>query len=565
MSRTVAIGIQDFETIIENDYFYVDKTDFIREWWDGGDAVTLITRPRRFGKTLLLNTVDRFFSNQYEDQGKYFEGLSVWEDEKLRSLQGTLPVIFLSFADVKQTTYEGAIKQMKLLINELYQKFSFLIESSAISENERKRIEAYASYSGDLSEENISGSLRFLASLLYQHYGQKAVILLDEYDTPMQEAYVSGYWEEIVRLLRSLFNSTFKTNPYMSRALMTGITRVSRESMFSDLNNLKVVSTTTGNYETAFGFTETEVYAAMDEYGFDAEAKAGVKQWYDGFTFGNVSNIYNPWSIINYLQTREFGPYWSNTSGNALASKLIREGDVELKQEFEDLLQGGTIISKIDEQIVFDEISDKPGSIWSLLLASGYLKLVNKKGDAWNGWDYELALTNLEVRLSFSDMVSRWFGKAESAYNQFTKALLKGDLEYMNHYMNLISESTFSSFDTGNRPSDKAQPERFYHGFVLGLIADLRSRYYITSNRESGLGRYDVMLEPLDTAKDDAVIIEFKVRDPKKETSLEDTVTSALSQVKDKHYARTLMDRGIPEDRIRCYGFAFEGKTVLIG
>ena len=578
MPRTVAVGIQDFSEIIGNDYFYVDKTDFIREWWNGGDAVTLITRPRRFGKTLLLNTVDRFFSNQYKDQAKYFEGLSVWEDEWLRSLQGTVPVIFLSFANIKESTYNDAVESMAGEIVNLLNRYEFVLESDCMNIRQKDSFIRTLKILGKENPDHLQGqerianiagaiktSLKDLSIYLYQYYDQKVVILLDEYDTPMQEAYVNGYWTEITQLLRSLFNSTFKTNPYMSRALMTGITRVSRESMFSDLNNLKVISTTTGKYETAFGFTEDEVYAAMDEYGFDDQAKAGVKQWYDGFTFGNVSNIYNPWSILNYLQEGQFGPYWSNTSGNALASKLIREGGSNLKQDFEKLLQGETITSKIDEQIVFGEIGRKPAGIWSLLLASGYLKVIKVSGDPSRKQDYELALTNQEVKMCFEDMVERWFDAADEEYGEFTSALLRGDLENMNYYMNEVSLATFSSFDTGTHPSGRSQPERFYHGFVLGLIVDLKERYHILSNRESGLGRYDVILEPMDKAKDDAIILEFKVKDPKKEASLEDTVASALDQIRDKHYARSLMDRGIPEDRIHCYGFAFEGKMVLIG
>ena len=560
MPRTVAVGIQDFSEIIGNDYFYVDKTDFIREWWNGGDAVTLITRPRRFGKTLLLNTVDRFFSNQYKDQAKYFEGLSVWEDNELRELQGTVPVIFLSFANIKEPTYHLAKAKIKETISRLYGNFDFLLDSEKLSESMK---EEFREISSSMDDEKVSGSLLMLSNLLYRHYGQKVIILMDEYDTPMQEAYVNGYWTEITQLLRSLFNSTFKTNPYMSRALMTGITRVSRESMFSDLNNLNVVSTTTNQYETAFGFTEDEVYAAMDEYGFDDEAKAGVKQWYDGFTFGNVSNIYNPWSIINYLKNRKFGPYWSNTSGNALASKLIREGGSNLKQDFEKLLQGDTITSKIDEQIVFGEIGRKPAGIWSLLLASGYLKVIKVSGDPSRKQDYELALTNLEVKMCFEDMVERWFDAVEDAYNQFTKALLLCDVKAMNRYMNQVSASVFSSFDTGTHPSD-SEPERFYHGFVLGLIVDLKDRYHVRSNRESGFGRYDVMLEPIDKAGN-AYVLEFKVHDPDDEKTLEDTVQSALAQIEEKHYVQELLDRGIPEEKIHCYGFAFEGKTVLIG
>lgn len=553
MPRTVAIGIQDFEKIRAQNYFYVDKTDFIRDWWEGGDDVTLITRPRRFGKTLLLNTIDRFFSNQYQDQAKWFEGLSVWEDDKFRELQGTQPVIFLSFADVKEGTYDGAVCSIKNLLVELYNKFGFLTEGDTLNDKEK---EQFTAIDVGMPDASIAGALRALSLYLYRYYGTKPIILLDEYDTPMQEAYVYGYWEEITRLFRSFFNSTFKTNPYLGRALMTGITRVSRESMFSDLNNLNVVSTTTEQYETAFGFTEEEVFRAMDEYGYTD--RDGVRLWYDGFIFGDIPNIYNPWSIINYLKKGKLEPYWANTSGNGLASKLIREGVPEIKTDCETLIEGGTIHSRIDEQIVFGEMKGRAASVWSLLLASGYLKVVKKEGK-----DYELALTNYEVTETFRKLISRWFDSVESEYNNFTKALLLNDIRAMNVYMNRVSMHIFSSFDTGNKPSE-AEPERFYHGFVLGLIVDLEDKYNVRSNRESGFGRYDIMLEPKNLS-DNAYILEFKVNDPYDESSLEDTIAAAHKQIDEKKYAAELVARGIPEGNIYSYGFAFRGKEVLIG
>ena len=554
-SRTVAIGIQDFGDLIRKNCFYVDKTDFIREWWESNDAVTLIARPRRFGKTLNISMLEYFFSNKYAGQGELFEGLSIWKNEEYRALQGTYPVISLSFARVKETNYKNTRDKICEIITNLYIKFYFLRDSEVLTDKDR---EYFDRISTDMSDRDATSALYQLSDFLYRYYGKKVIILLDEYDTPMQEAYVNGFWEELVAFTRSLFNSTFKTNPYVERALMTGITRVSKESIFSDLNNLKVVTTTSEEYATAFGFTEEEVFAGMDEMGMTE--KKEVKCWYDGFVFGSVSDIYNPWSIINYLDTGKLATYWANTSANGLVGKLIREGSNKVKETFESLLAGETITTALDEQIVYNQLGQTENAIWSLLLASGYLKVI--KADLKEE-RYELGLTNYEVKRMFQKMVSGWFDASEGNYNDFIKALLLGDLDAMNEYMNRVSLSVFSSFDTGNRPSG-AEPERFYHGFVLGLMVDLRNRYVITSNRESGFGRYDVMLEPKDKA-DDAFILEFKVLNRRREQTLEDTVAAALAQIEEKQYEKVLLDMGVSKEKIRKYGFAFEGKNVLIG
>jgi hypothetical protein len=409
-------------------------------------------------------------------------------------------------------------------------------------------------------DEVVAGmAIHSLSNYLSRYYDKKVIILLDEYDTPMQEAYVNGYWDELAAFTRSMFNSTFKTNPYLERAIMTGITRVSKESIFSDLNNLKVVTTTSDKYATAFGFTEQEVFAAMDELGY--EQKEEVKKWYDGFTFGTTTDIYNPWSILNYLDTGRFSTYWANTSGNALVNHLIQSGNPEIKMEFEELLNGGTLHKIIDEQIVYSQLYEDESAIWSLLLASGYLKLENTV--IYGYTECDLRLTNREVQIMFENMVRGWFRRRQYEYNSFIKALLKNDKKAMNAYMNKVALETISYFDSGSHPSE-AEPERFYHGFVLGLMVDLRERYVITSNRESGFGRYDIMMTPLNQT-DDAIIIEFKVYDSEDEKDLKDTVQDALRQIEEERYEETLITQGIPVERIRKYGFAFEGKRVLIG
>ena len=569
MARATGIGYQDFEKIREKNNFYIDKTDFIREWWSTGDEVTLITRPRRFGKTLNMSMTEKFFSVDYKDREDLFQGLNIWKDETYRKLQGTYPVIFLSFADVKETTFEEARKKMCKIIQLAYNKFDFLLESNILNDNEKTD---YQNISADMENYRASLSLRMLSGYLYRYYGKKVILLLDEYDTPMQEAYMYGYWKEVVSFIRGFFNSTFKTNPYLERAILTGITRVSKESIFSDLNNLKVVTTTSEKYEDYFGFTEKEVFVALDEYGL-SDRKKEVKEWYDGFQFGEKTDIYNPWSIINFLAEKKVGTYWANTSSNNLVGKLIREGSPEIKMVMEGLLRGETFHTVLDEQIVFDQLGEGDDAVWSLLLASGYLKAVHYEFNiARRKAEYSLKLTNLEVQIMFEHMIAKWFSGCRRVNNAFQQALLTGDIKGMNAYMNKVALQSFSYFDTGNGPSGE-EPERFYHGFVLGMMVELSDRYVVTSNRESGYGRYDVILEPREqrngwdaenSSEEDAIIIEFKVQDTE-EKELSDTEQEALRQIEEKGYQESMVAKGIPEERIRKYGFAFCGKKVLIG
>ena len=565
MARTVSIGNQDFEKMIQRNCFYVDKTSFIKEWWESEDEVTLITRPRRFGKTLNMSMLKCFFSNKYADRGELFEGLEVWEDEKYREIQGTYPVIFFSFAKIKQTTYKETIEKIKKIIFDLYQEYAFIGKWDGLTDKEK---ENFNNISYDMSDVIAQEAIVDLSNYLSRYYEKKVIILLDEYDTPMQEAYVNGYWEELVAFTRSLFNSTFKTNPYLERAILTGITRVSKESIFSDLNNLEVVTTLTPKYETAFGFTEEEVFKALDEQGLSGK-KNDVKIWYDGFRFGSKNDIYNPWSIINYLDKKKIAMYWAESSSNGLINSLVQKGSSNIKMMVEKLINGSTINVVIDEQIVFSELDYSEDAIWSLMLASGYLKVISSEElnlirESDN--EYELALTNREILFMFKKMILRWFSPAKSETNEFIKALITGDIESMNEYMNDVALRTFSSFDSGKHTSEKKAPENFFHGFVLGLMVDQSDNYIITSNRESGFGRYDIMLEPKDkqSEKYPGIVIEFKVINPRRENSLEETVEAALKQIQDKNYDAELINRGVDKENIHHYGFAFRNKEVLI-
>lgn len=509
MQKVISIGKQNFVSLRENDCFYIDKTDLICKWWESKDEITLITRPRRFGKTLNMSMLNCFFSNQFTGREDLFKGLAVWKKEKYRKMQGTYPVIFLSFAAIKGSNYEDARDGIIMAINEAYSEHRYLLESNELTDGERKcfeELDYYAKNPGikkQVANDTICNAVKNLANCLSRYYKKKVIILLDEYDTPMQEAYLYGYWKEFTAFIRSLFNATFKTNPYLERAMMTGITRVSKESVFSDLNNLNVVTTTSTEYETCFGFSEEEVFQALEERGMNNQKKL-VKSWYDGFVFGNTHDIYNPWSITNFLDKKQVRPYWADTSSNSMIDELIRKASTDIKEKMEELLQGKEIVVNFDEQIVFEQLDN---------------------------------------------------------YNQFMKALLSDDIDAMNYYMNQIIMTTFSYFDVGQN-----EPERFYHGFVLGLIADQTDIYEIQSNRESGFGRYDVMIPKIkETKKYPAIIMEFKVRNIKREESLEDTVQTAMTQIKEKCYDAELYDRGLKKEEIHHYGFAFEGKKVLIG
>ncbi len=452
MARVVGIGIQDFSKIQRENVFYVDKTRFIKEWWESKDEVTLIARPRRFGKTLTMSMVEHFFSIEHADN-PCFRGMDIWKEQKYREIQGTYPVISLTFSSIKERNFEEARKKICATLQMLYQKYQFLLEGDILNGQEKAE---FLKVSAEMPEYEATMTLKKLSGYLERFYKKKVILLLDEYDTPMQEAYVKGYWQELADFVRNLLNASFKDNPYLERGIMTGITRISKESIFSDLNHLKVVTTTSNEYADCFGFTEEEVFRSLEEYGLGGR-KDEVKKWYDGFCFGNVKDIYNPWSILNYLDTKTAAPYWVNTSSNQLISKLLQEGNKEVKESFEKLLRRECIYTEIDEQIIYGQLDIDENAIWSLMLTSGYLKVSDSRTiETSDEWDhvYGVSITNFEVLIMLKKMVRSWFAPSSSNYNEFVKALLMGDVKAMNVYINRVAFAVFSYFDTGKKPSE---------------------------------------------------------------------------------------------------------------
>lgn len=536
--------------------FYVDKTDFIRQWWESGETTTLITRPRRFGKTLNLSMLNCFFSVFYENRADLFEGLKVWEEKSYHKLQGRFPVIFLSFAGVKGTTFEAVLRQINYGIVEVYRRFERILDMSRFTERERQD---FGRISWDMDASTAAQSVRLLTDLLYVYYGQKPIILLDEYDTPLQEAYFNSFWDEMTAFVGAFFNNSFKTNPSLGRALLTGITRICKESIFSDLNNIDVVTQTSTKYETAFGFTEEEVKVGLARVGL-LDYREKVKEWYDGFTFGQRRDMYNPWSITKFIDAEGiFDIYWANTSNNKLVSSLIRKSSKNMKMAMEQLLEGEMLHVEMDEQLDFAQLEYRESAIFSLLYATGYLR-VNQKNDQ----EYVLMLTNKEVKIVFRRIIREWFNDLDTGYGDFRRALLHDNIEEMNYYMNMVTLSTFSYFDTGTGRGNIDETERFYHGFVLGLLADLSDQFSIRSNRESGLGRYDIILRAREE-NGNSYIMEFKVFDRERDENMKACVARALQQIEEKQYETELVADGIARERIRKYGFAFDGKKVLIG
>ncbi len=559
LDANVGLGYQNFLDFVCGKQFYVDKTHFIPEWLASDARITLITRPRRFGKSMLLSTVKTFFDPMYADHPEYFEKLRVWKDADSRSLFGTIPVISVSFGSCKGNDFAQAMRGVTLGLYNMYIQHEYLRESPKLSEEEKAEYRRIVASFSEQRTEYVEISIQKLCELLYKHYGALPIILMDEYDTPLLEAYTDGYWDETINTFRQLFHTTFKENDFFYRAIITGVTRISKNSLFSDLNNLEVDTVTCDAYSDCFGFTEQEVMDAFKCQ--DIDTIRDVKAMYDGFTIGRHQDIYNPWSICNYMRQRELIGYWVNTSSNKLVGDIIRRHPVESKYEIERLMAGEKVHKRINEGITFQYLEGDENSLWSLLLAVGYIKAENIVRSV-EGIECDVSVTNCEVMAMFKTEILGMFHNGWSAYGRFAEALLAHKMELMNEYLQTITYTSISYFDVADGPKERTL-ENFYHGLVLGLIVSLRDRYRIVSNRESGRGRYDIAMYPLQE-NTDAFIMEFKVQDRKKETDLEQTAKNALQQIEDKNYAADLLAAGIPAERIYKLGFAFAGKDVLV-
>ena len=590
--RAVGIGIQDFEKIRSNNQFYVDKTSFIGEWYRKNDDITLITRPRRFGKTLTIDMMNCFFSTTYSGRSDLFDGLTVSRDPEIMALQGTVPTIVISFSGIKGETLDDFLIGLSGRIGQLFRRFSYLADTNFLTEEESALFTDLSRPLPDVPDPELdkkefskyiyklTHSLQFLSSWLYKSCGKKPFIFMDEYDTPVQASYINQYYEKAIGILRNLFSETFKDNRWLGRALITGITRIAKESLFSEMNNLAVYSVISGGYDRIFGFTSPEMVAILDEFGLTGQ-KEQIRFWYDGFTIGDETEIYNPWSVINYLSRRPHPPedYWAQSGGIGLADHLLRRSGTSLKEGFVALLSGETILRRIREDLIYPKLESDENAVWSLLIAAGYLKPAHESGiteqpespspeglakSAKTG----ITITNHEARLCLTDMVISWFETRSGNYMEnFAGALLHDDLQGMNAQMKQVILLCASNFDSGTKPSGgNLQPENFFHALTLGMLTCLSGNYHLTSNRESGYGRYDVSLEPLKgPSGGNAYILEFKVFSKNEgDRTLEDTAMRARMQIDGKRYDTELIQRGFPSEQIRKYGMGFRGKDILI-
>ena len=555
-NKELPIGIEDFKVLIDNNYYFVDKTNLLRELTNSIGKVNLFARPRRFGKTLNMSMIQRFFEKTNEDNAYLFEGLNVSQDEKSMAYQGQYPVITISLKSTDAPNFELAFARFKDLIANEFKRHRNLLNSTVMIEEDKKRFYQICIGEGDYAA--YSSSLKFLSNRLYEEYGQKVIILIDEYDVPLEKAHFNGYYPEMIDLIRSLFHDALKTNSSLEFAVLTGCLRVSKESLITGLNNLRINSVLTAQYSEYFGFTEPEVQELAEYYGLSEQFPV-IKEWYDGYRFGETE-IYNPWSVLNFVQDLYVSrnslptPYWSNTSSNSIIHQLITESDEDIRDQVEDLINGGSVTAPIHEDIVYANIDVNQESIWSFLLFTGYLKQINSHlvGDEIQ---MEMVIPNREVRSIFKRNVLQWFNDAtrKASRADLLEALLSQDVEQVNKIVGTWLNETISFYD---------EKEQYYHGFMAGLLSGFKG-YRLKSNRESGKGRPDLMLmERL--GKKTAIVIEIKAANPiNKSETLESKLQEAFEQIEKNHYEEELRNEGC--QNVILYGAAFREKDCLIG
>ena len=550
VSNGIGIGESDFKSLRIKNYYYIDKTMYIKDIIDNSSKVVLVTRPRRFGKTLNMSMLKYYFDCRQKDNRKLFNGLKIMEqEEKYTSKLGAYPVIYLTLKDAGLMTYEMMIMQLKTIMMELFYEHKELLEGD-MSEGERTIFNKILS--ANATDVDLLNSLKMLSKIMYQYYDKPVMLLLDEYDVPLQNAYVEGYYDEAVKFFKTFYGVTFKDNPYLEKTVITGVSRVAKESIFSGANNFKVYTVLDNEFADDFGITEQEMDKVIEDFEVQDD-KEEIKRWYDGYKIGEVEGIYNPWSILNYLTDRKLMPYWVNTSSNDLI-KLILKNSETVKEKIERLLKDEAIEVKIDLETVIVGIENNEDNIWGLMLGTGYLK-VEETINVSEGI-YKVKLPNYEIKLLFSQIIDDWF--RNKVIGNDLKSILKDLItlnlkEYEKKFRILVREM-FSYMDVGENTA-----ENFYHAFVLGMLVGLKDSYYVNSNRESGIGRYDIMLEPKDK-NGNSFIMEFKVMEDMEEKTIEETIENAKKQIEEKGYEQNLRERGFKN--ITKMVYAFKGKEV---
>ena len=570
--KKIGIGYEDYRRFIDDDMYYVDKTMLVRDIVEKGGEVTLFTRPRRFGKTLALSMLRTFFEKEYDfhgniiDKKRYFEGKKIMQAPgQILSMMGEYPVIKLSLKSARQPNFRDAALQLRDDIASEFGRHDYVAKSGRLDGellnkfkdlSITKRGDELAGEEGFKQEiGRYATALRTLSEALCRYHGKKVIILLDEYDVPLENAYFKGFYNEMVDFIRSLFESALKTNDALEFAVVTGCLRISKESIFTGLNHLKINSVRDNEFAEGFGFTEEETEKMLTDYGM-ADRIPEARKWYDGYLFGNTE-IYNPWSIISYTDSivnngRKFAePFWANTSSNRIIKDMVWQADDDMKMELDALINGGTIEKKIHEEITYDDIQESEDNLWNFLFFTGYMKKVSERQD---GEDIFLTMTipNLEIKSIYRNQIRGWFEKIVKNEDRgaFNKAVLEGDTEGMENYVSSLLSRTISVFDG---------KESFYHGFFLSLLGSVPN-YSPRSNREEGEGRPDIVLYP-DRRKDPAIIFEVKVR--KKFSEMEEGLSEAHEQIKNKRYEEGILDDGYIG--AVSYGVCFCKKSCMVG
>jgi len=555
MKKRIPIGVHNFKKLIEEDYYYVDKTSMIKEVILDGSEVILLPRPRRFGKTLNMSMLRHFFDiNNAAENRKLFDGLNIAHEEVFEVYQGRYPVISISFRDIKSNTFEEAHEKITDVIKNEFYKNRFLLESDLFDEGKKTEFRSIAH--GESSNAKIESSLLLLCEFLFTFYQVKPYVLVDEYDTPVHSSYSNQYYPQMISFMGSLLGALFKDNEFLEKGILTGTLRISKESIFTGFNNPSVYSVIRNEFSTQFGFTHEELKKMLDYYEI-SQFEEGIRNWYNGYIFGNTE-IYNPWSILNFVhsQDKRFIAHWVNTSSNDLIRELILESPKAVRTELEDLLKGVALIKRLNENISFPELKSSEDAVFSFLVFSGYLKAKLLKFEDLDYW-YELTIPNIEVAKLYETIILKWFNESfsQSKSTDLINSLLTGDTELFEELLGLCVLQTLSVYEV-----EKREVERVYQAFILGLLVRLIPEYEVTSNKESGYGRYDICIVPLRSSKKPAIIMELKSIRPKE--TAKKALASALEQIETKQYETAIRQRGY--DNILKMAIVFDGKRVWV-